>query len=70
MPRNVTDINELSKRKTVVNGQKGFLLEKNDFRVDCRDSEFFSIDNFYAFKLKDKQVINIKPQVLQALGLE
>ena len=34
------------------------------------DGKFYLPENFYAFQLKDKRVINIKPQILERLGFE
>lgn len=43
---------------TTKEGKKGFAL----------NGKFYDTDNFYAFKLKNRQVINIKGEVLKALG--
>lgn len=48
--------------------EKSFVREGDSagFRIG---DKFYSIDNFYAFKLKDKRVTDIKEQVLTELGI-
>lgn len=69
LPLEVYKLEDLSKTKTIRDGQKGFLFKEGFFSYQC-GMEFFSVDNFYAFKLKNKEIYDIKPEILQQLGME
>lgn len=58
------DLPSLEKLVVVKNNVKGFI-----YKSQCGE-EFFSINNFYAFKLKNDQLTEIKQEVLQKLGYE
>lgn len=49
----------LKSSKTIIDNEVGFYVYEN----------FFPISNFYAFRLKDKKVINIKDELLEELGI-
>lgn len=58
------DLSALEKQVVVKNNIKGFT-----YKNQCGE-EFFSINNFYAFKLKNGQLTDIEPEVLQKLNLK
>lgn len=61
----------LEESVTIKDGIKGFhlvsLCIKNSREIERPDA-FYTVDNFYAFRLKDKNIINIKQDVLNHLG--
>lgn len=68
IPLKINDKTELLKRKIITDKQKGFKLFYSEYPVKCSGSTFVSIDNFYAFKLKNKEILDIKPQIMKELG--
>mgnify|MGYP001614509774 CR=1 FL=1 len=44
----------------VMNGEKGIIFEE----------KFYNINNFYAFKLKNKKIIDIKKDILKELNIK
>ena len=58
------DLSNLEKLVVVKNNVKGFT-----YKEQC-GKEFFSINNFYAFKLKNEQLTDIKQEVLEKLGIK
>ncbi len=69
----IYDRSNLEKSVAVKDGVKGFqvssLCVSNYLAVERRE-EFFRLDNFYAFMLKDREVIDITPEVLERLGFK
>lgn len=44
----------------IKNGVKGFMFS----------NKFFKVENFYAFRFKNRELSNIKPEIMQSLGFE
>lgn len=69
----ILDKTTLEKSIIVKDGVKGFnansLCVENYFEIGRREV-FYRPDNFYAFKLKDKEVIDITQEVLERLGVK
>jgi len=69
----IYDKSILEKSITVMDGVKGFQADSlcifDYLAVEHRDV-FFRPDNFYAFMLKNREAIDIKPEVLERLGFK
>lgn len=60
----VSDEAKLLSNYTSMGGKKGFL-----YKYFNGGDNFFSLDNFYAFRLQNRDIIDIKPEILKKLIL-
>ncbi|MBU1031641.1 hypothetical protein KKE03_01815 [Patescibacteria group bacterium] len=61
----VSDEEKLLSSYTKLEGKEGFLYKY----FNGGGNNFFSLDNFYAFKLQNRDIIDIKPEILKKLRL-